>query len=107
MVAALQLTPEQRDGIRAIEDEAFFAMLPHDGAADQRGRPGPQAKDRPANERILALLTEEQARRWEAMTGPPFKGVAGAFSPAVRAAAPAAAMNGATGKGRASALRFV
>jgi hypothetical protein len=41
----------------------------------------PKPKDRPANERILALLTEEQSRRWEEMTGAPFKGALAPFPP--------------------------
>jgi serine/threonine protein kinase len=82
VVAALRLTPAQRDGIRAIEDEAFFAMMrtigpPPPGAAS----PEPRPKERPANERILALLTEEQAQRWEEMTGPPFEGALKPFPP--------------------------
>ncbi|HVS40110.1 MAG TPA: serine/threonine-protein kinase [Gemmataceae bacterium] len=70
--ARLQLTAEQRERIRAIEDDAFFSWMrmagPHPG-----GGPDP-AKDRPANERILEALTAEQVTRWKQLTGEPFKG---------------------------------
>jgi hypothetical protein len=33
----------------------------------------PGGQDKPANERLLAILTEEQVRRWKAMTGEPVK----------------------------------
>ena len=79
VVAALQLTPVQREGIRAIEDEAFFAMMRMMGPPTGPAGPEPKPKDRPAKERILALLTEEQARRWAAITGPPFKGALAPF----------------------------
>jgi serine/threonine protein kinase len=70
--AVLNLTPEQRERIRAIEDAAFFEHM------KPLGRPTPaettEPKPRPLNERILAVLTEAQAQRWQEMTGEPFKG---------------------------------
>jgi hypothetical protein len=69
VVAELKLTAEQREQVRTIEEEALFGWM--------RGpRPGdsgtaPEARDRTANERILAVLTDEQVRRWKAMTGEP------------------------------------
>jgi serine/threonine protein kinase len=82
VVAALQLTPEQREGIRAIEDEAFFAMMRMMAPPTGSGGPETQShRERPANERILALLTEVQARRWAEITGPPFKGALAPFAP--------------------------
>jgi serine/threonine protein kinase len=78
VASGLQLTTEQRDRIRAIEDELFFAWFKPPGPG---GTPGqtPETKERPANERILALLTDEQARRWKEMTGEPFKGFLSPF----------------------------
>jgi serine/threonine protein kinase len=64
VVAELELTAEQRDQIRTIEDETLFGWMR--GAA-------PGARDRTANERILAVLTEEQVRRWRVMTGEALK----------------------------------
>ena len=80
VVAQLRLTPGQRDGIRAIEEEAFFARMRTMGP----GGPPPSGadagpKERSPNERILGLLTQEQARRWEEMSGAPFQGVLAPF----------------------------
>jgi hypothetical protein len=63
VVAQLQLTPEQRDRIRTIEDEAQFGWMRGSREA------GPSV-----NERIGAVLTEEQLRRWRALTGEAVKG---------------------------------
>jgi len=68
VAAALQLTPEQRERVRVIEDDAAFGWM--------RGpRPGapPDARERSVNERLLAVLTDEQSRTWKAMTGEPVK----------------------------------
>jgi serine/threonine protein kinase len=77
VAAALELTPEQRDRIRAIEEEWLFVWTKkmRDGRGlGSRAQPTePQGK--PAHERILALLTEEQARRWQSMIGEPFRGL--------------------------------
>jgi serine/threonine protein kinase len=75
VVAELGLTAEQRDQIRTIEDETLFGWM--------RGpRPTePGARDRPASERTLAVLTEEQLRRWRAMTGEPLKSPLAPFPP--------------------------
>src|SRR5262249_49926607 len=65
VIAELQLTADQRDRIRTIEEDALFGWM-------RRPQPGDSVKahERPATERILAVLTEEQVRRWRAMTGP-------------------------------------
>ena len=77
VAAELKLTADQRERIRAIDEEAFFA-----GRRDKRGpvqRPREPRKpagpgDQSPKERILALLTAKQARQWQEMTGASFKG---------------------------------
>jgi serine/threonine protein kinase len=82
VVAELKLTPEQRDRIRTIEEEAFFSRM--------RGtRPGDSGKafgapGKSANDRILAVLTEGQVRRWRALTGERLKEPIAAFPPPPR-----------------------
>jgi serine/threonine protein kinase len=70
VVAALELTAGQRERIRVLEEEALLAWR----RAAVPGGSGVRSQEQSANERILELLTEEQVRRWQAMTGPPFKG---------------------------------
>jgi serine/threonine protein kinase len=72
VVAELKLTADQREQIRTIEEEALFGWMrgPQSGTGEQ-----------PPNERILAVLTDEQVRQWTAMTGNPLKGVIAPFSP--------------------------
>jgi serine/threonine protein kinase len=92
----LKLTAEQRERIGAIENEIFSWGLPqegkrpggrpedhHRGGPAEGRRPGPspdefrkalEQKVNAAKERILALLTAEQKRRWQELTGKPFTG---------------------------------
>ena len=74
VVEALGLTPAQRERIRAIEDEALFGQI----REMQSGRPLEDA-GKPAMERILAVLTAEQARRWNELAGEPIRGPLSAF----------------------------
>jgi hypothetical protein len=77
----LKLTPEQRERIRGIDEEWFFAGMqewmrpPGKPPGDPRKSNEPKRKQE-AVERILALLTDEQTQRWKEMTGEPFKGTA-------------------------------
>ncbi len=71
VVAELKLTPEQRDRIRTIEDDALFGWMRGPRGTAPKGEAGDGEK--PANERIAAVLTEEQLRRWKAMTGEALK----------------------------------
>jgi serine/threonine protein kinase len=75
VVAELNLTAEQRDQIRTIEEEALFGWMRGSRPATSAGEPGAAggARDRTANERILGVLTEDQVRRWRAMTGAALK----------------------------------
>lgn len=80
VVAALQLTTEQKKRIREIQEEtnAGFTRF---GPPDRRPRP----PDRPpeqwaedwkrARERMLVLLTPSQRRQWDELTGEPFTGL--------------------------------
>jgi len=74
VVEALGLTTGQRERIRAIEDEAFFGQI----REMQSGRPLENA-GKPAVGRILAVLTAEQARRWNELAGDPIRGPLSAF----------------------------
>jgi serine/threonine protein kinase len=68
VASELKLTAEQREQIRVIEEEAIFGK-------------GPGNRERSANERIVAVLSEEQVQRWKAMTGEPMKAAIRPFSP--------------------------
>jgi hypothetical protein len=71
---ALKLTADQRERIRAIEATAFF------GRGDRPGH-GPPPRGvreqaiKSAMEKVHAVLTDEQAKKWKEMIGEPFKGV--------------------------------
>jgi hypothetical protein len=74
VVAELKLTAEQRDQIRTVEDEILFGwMRGARRAASGESGAAPAAGERTANERILAILRDEQVRRWREMTGEPLK----------------------------------
>jgi hypothetical protein len=73
--AALKLTAEQRERIQGIEEETFFGGLRmRPGTPPEEIRKHHEQRMREAGERILAVLTPEQTRRWREMTGEPFKG---------------------------------
>jgi hypothetical protein len=115
VLAALRLSPEQRDRLRGIKEEVMRGRWPGRGpgrpgrgmvdrrsleeSRDRRGKqhprgrfPGPprgpkkrdeqfrqqvqeqQRKLKAAFEKSLAVLTKEQAKRWQKLTGEPFKG---------------------------------
>ncbi len=83
----LQLTAEQKDQIRAIEAETFLPPeRKRPGTGGPSGGVGPngpgpeeakrnhELRVRAAVEKIVALLTPEQASKWEEMIGNPFRG---------------------------------
>jgi serine/threonine protein kinase len=93
VITALKLTAEQRTRINAIEAETFFKP---EGPPSRRGQrasePPKKARDeseshkkahedkrKAAMERILKVLTQEQAKKWEEMIGEPFAGPAPEF----------------------------
>ncbi len=76
VVDALRLTSEQRERIRAIEEEALIGQLREMRSG---GTPVERSKTRgsktpPVWERILAELTADQSRRWRELTGEPIRG---------------------------------
>jgi hypothetical protein len=84
VAAALKLTSKQRERIRAIDEETFFAVF-----QEWKGPGGPSEEARKANEQkrkvaltsILELLTADQKRQWKEMTGEQFKGQTPFFPP--------------------------
>jgi serine/threonine protein kinase len=78
VVDALQLTSAQRAKIRLIEEEAFHPPSEGPGhgprsAEDYRER---DRKNRAALTQVQALLSREQAARWQELIGKPFEGSA-------------------------------
>jgi serine/threonine protein kinase len=75
VAAELKLTAEQRERIQLIEEDTFrdaFRVRP--GASPEQLRKQHEHRMSLANERLVEVLTREQARRWREMTGEPFKG---------------------------------
>jgi hypothetical protein len=68
VVSELNLTPLQRQQIRTIQEEAIFGWL----KGPRPGKPA-GAPEKSTNERLLAVLTEEQVRRWRSLTGEPVR----------------------------------
>jgi serine/threonine protein kinase len=66
VVSELKLTPEQREQLRAIEEESLFSWM----RGSRPGKPS-GAPENTTNDRLLAVLTDDQVRRWKAMAGEP------------------------------------
>ncbi len=81
VVAALRLTPGQRERLRAIEEAAFFSRIRNtgSGARSEIGEPPGEPKANRADEQVLAVLTPEQSRRWREMIGDPLDGTIDRF----------------------------
>jgi hypothetical protein len=76
LVEALRLTDAQRSRVRAIEEEIFFEAMKRDPSdAGPAGNPGIRMwkQKNEKNQRILAVLTDEQLHKWAEVTGPPVK----------------------------------
>ncbi len=69
VVETLALTSEQRQRIRAIEEEMLLAQT-----SEIRSGKAPGELADPSMDQILSVLTLEQARRWRELTGDPIKG---------------------------------
>jgi serine/threonine protein kinase len=80
VAADLQLTAEQRDRIRTLEDEALFGWMR--GARRATADGDATAREKTVQERLVAVLTEEQVRRWRALTGEALKIPVTLFPPA-------------------------
>ncbi|HEY1187228.1 MAG TPA: serine/threonine-protein kinase [Gemmata sp.] len=69
VAAQLDLTADQRERIRVIEDDAAFGWM------RTMGRGAPPGGNEPATSaRALAVLTDAQVRRWRELTGAPVQG---------------------------------
>jgi tRNA A-37 threonylcarbamoyl transferase component Bud32 len=88
VAVALGLTSEQRERIRMIEDDAAFGWMRAMGIAPTGKPVQPEAKERSTNERLLAVLTETQARKWRDLTGEPVKGTLVPFGTPIPAPGP-------------------
>jgi serine/threonine protein kinase len=79
----LKLTAGQRDRIRTIEAETFFVPMDVRGPGSPPRDPRKELEQKlqRAGERIQAVLTEEQKRKWQEMIGEPFKGPRVFFPP--------------------------
>src|SRR5579883_443763 len=68
VAATLGLTPKQRERVRVIEDDTTFGWMR--GLGGGPASPGTGAElQRSTNDRLLAVLTPEQARKWRELTG--------------------------------------
>jgi serine/threonine protein kinase len=79
----LKFTAPQTERIRAIVMETFFGIsegMCHGGTPGEPRNSHEQTLKQ-ANERIQALLTAEQRKRWREMTGEPFNGSVALFRP--------------------------
>ena len=72
VVEDLKLTSAQKDSLRVIEAEAFIPRPDNRRGTGGPGK-GPEPGLRPPTEKVLAVLTEDQKRRWRNMTGEPFQ----------------------------------
>src|SRR5262249_23311567 len=68
VVAELKLTVEQREQVRMIEQETLFGWMrgPRPGTTPADLGTAYGAREKSANDRIVAVLTEEQVRQWRA-----------------------------------------
>ncbi|MCE9546720.1 MAG: serine/threonine protein kinase [Planctomycetia bacterium] len=76
VAAALKLSPEQIQKIRALRDEARRSLFATGRPGDQRAEDWKQAREgwRKISDKIVGTLSDEQRTQWQAMTGEPFKG---------------------------------
>ena len=83
MIAALKLTPEQQQRIKAMEADMFMGPFGPGGPGGPKGSPppdgtrggprrGPDDSFRGSSEKVLAVLTEDQRQKWNQLTGKPF-----------------------------------
>ncbi len=76
VATAIGLSPEQRERIRVIEDDAAFGWMRQAvRAPDAASSEWQLKKTRSLNERLLDVLDKEQANKWRERVGKPVKGV--------------------------------
>ena len=78
IVEALSISEEQRTAIRAIEHDTLAKLFPPRERGRGRGEtrwrlPNPELMDEAVN-RVVALLSADQARRWHKLIGPIYPG---------------------------------
>jgi hypothetical protein len=73
---ALELTAEQKQRIRSIQEEVRRATFGPRGHAAKEG-PTPDDRARSANPRLWDVLSARQKARWAELTGKPFEGELG------------------------------
>src|SRR5262249_11497706 len=76
VVSELQLTVQQREQIRTIEEEFFMSWM----SGPQPGSPPPDPA-KLVNKRVLGVLTKEQVKRWKSMSGESMKAPIEPFLP--------------------------
>jgi serine/threonine protein kinase len=70
VVSELNLTGEQRELIRMIEEESHLEWMKNQSGNTDKTSDSEKSSE---NERIVAVLTEVQLRKWREMTGEPIK----------------------------------
>ena len=71
---AIGLSPQQREQIRVIEDDTTYGwMRGRNRSVGSGGAVEPRAPRLSPNERILEVLSDEQIRKWQELTGKPIK----------------------------------
>lgn len=74
VAAQIGLSAQQRERMRAIEDEAAHGWMRRRNRSPERGIAGAsKTQIATPNERILEVLTDEQVRKWRVLTGEPLK----------------------------------
>ena len=75
---ALQLTADQRERIHKIEEDSLRALWAPPARSPDHRTPDVWKKPddfwKKVNDRLLAVLTEDQKAKWQDMTGEPFQG---------------------------------
>jgi hypothetical protein len=79
VIVQLRLTPEQREQIRAIEAEELFERIRVVGMERATADFSREPRSHASLDRIMALLTQEQAERWRELVGKPLNGSLSAF----------------------------
>lgn len=74
VVTALSLSDEQKDKIKAIQEEVRKARGEFDWDKPEESRAKIEAARKAAAEKVLAVLTTEQTTKWKELIGAPFTG---------------------------------